>query len=695
MKKLNFFTGGHPLRLDDLNHLQDGIIDAIKGVVNGLGANNQNLILQGCVVSGVSPQVISAGYIYFNGEVYPVDSQTLPFLAFGESYYFQVEELTVSPSPVTYQDTVAKDVHVRRRMKVVNASVAPVNSFLINSAVRLNQILGATPQRGIIMYSGPITNFETSGKGKPNTQLDGWALCLSGDTEVLLADYTTKTIKEIVDNKLEVEVLSYDILTKTFLPKKITNWYRNESSIDDFSHLKLKNLGTKGKRVLNATKDHPVYTKDGYVKVEDLNGRKIYKLGKSLTVEGQQALLGMYLGDGSCDHRYVFGTSHGERQKGYLSFVAKKLGKPVVKFSQSSGYGAGKVGYLTRIALKSIGQEILHLLKKPKVKKETLEKLGDIGLAFWYMDDGQYCFDKNPKGEIYKNSHRAVLHTQGFDINELTEIISFFESKFNCKVVKYKSPQCIKPDSYFIKLDESGSRQFFKLIAPYIHKDLLYKLPESFQNCENKLNSLEFVKTDLVEVDYKQTDVNKLSRQTIKKTDYSVRYDIQVEDTHCFFANGILVHNCNGGTFTVPGGGTITVPDLRGKFVVGYDNRSIDPSNSVWDASYNTIDGNSIPNGTGGEKEHVLTKDELPPHEHGLSPDWIAVAGMYPSGTGAPQGRPSIASGTDASITVGGFSEYPLSSTHLSEDGTIDGLVSNPHENRPPYFTVCYIMKLL
>ena len=108
MKKLNLATGGHPLRLNDIVHLQDGVIDALKGVVNGLGANNQNLILQGCVTSGVFPVSLSAGYIYYSGEVYPVDAQTLPALAIGQVYYFQVEEVVVSPSPVSYQNSTPK-----------------------------------------------------------------------------------------------------------------------------------------------------------------------------------------------------------------------------------------------------------------------------------------------------------------------------------------------------------------------------------------------------------------------------------------------------------------------------------------------------------------------------------------------------------------------------------------------------------
>lgn len=178
MKKLNLSTGGHPFQVDDLTTLQDGIIEALRGVVDGLGSNNQAFILQGCTQTGLT---INAGFIFWNGEIYPVDTHPKPGLFLGAQYYWQVQEVVLSPSPVTYQDSTIHNVHVRRRMHLVVAASLPVDSVAATTVVRLNQILGLTPQNGIIMYSGVLTNFDTFGRGKAGTQLDGWALC-NGNT---------------------------------------------------------------------------------------------------------------------------------------------------------------------------------------------------------------------------------------------------------------------------------------------------------------------------------------------------------------------------------------------------------------------------------------------------------------------------------------------------------------------------------
>ena len=103
--------------------------------------------------------------------------------------------------------------------------------------------------------------------------------------------------------------------------------------------------------------------------------------------------------------------------------------------------------------------------------------------------------------------------------------------------------------------------------------------------------------------------------------------------------------------------GYISVPDLRGRFVVGYD-----PSNR----DYNTI-GNM-----GGEALVTLTLDQIPPHSHKITfkeEKWgdNANSRPFPNRT-----RPDSSYTADTQVTGGG----------------------NAHENRPPYYVLAYVMKI-
>jgi microcystin-dependent protein len=174
MKRINLTTGGHPFQVDDLQVMEDGIIEALGAVAASIGNPHTSFIMQGCTQVGFNMQ---AGYIFFLGEVFPVDAQTIPLLAMGMQMYWVVQENVIAPSPVTYQDATVHNVHVRRTLVLQGAVAPPLNSILVLTLPRLNQILGLTPQAGIIMYSGSTTNFITNGLGKVGTQLDGWALC--------------------------------------------------------------------------------------------------------------------------------------------------------------------------------------------------------------------------------------------------------------------------------------------------------------------------------------------------------------------------------------------------------------------------------------------------------------------------------------------------------------------------------------
>jgi len=127
---------------------------------------------------------------------------------------------------------------------------------------------------------------------------------------------------------------------------------------------------------------------------------------------------------------------------------------------------------------------------------------------------------------------------------------------------------------------------------------------------------------------------------------------------------------------TVPAGwtlcnGTNGAPDLRDKFLVGAGN------------SY-TI-GN-----TGGANTVALTMDQMPKHSHSIrgceAAGWARNAlyfGMSDHGNDHLAGYTQPDNPTDVGYK-GLDSQYPLGFTGNNA----------PHENRPPYYAVAYIMKL-
>jgi microcystin-dependent protein len=180
MKKIQMFQGGHPFHNDDLLHMQEGLIEAIKAVVEAIASvgdtpNANAYILKGVVETG-NVTSYTSGYIYYNGEVFEVIDGT-PLLSIGNQgeYYWEVEQSTVTPSPVTYQDGQLRNVHIRRRMRLVLANSVS-EGVLRSQTIRLSKTIGIVPKSGIIMYSGAVSNF-SSGVGITGSTVQGWALC--------------------------------------------------------------------------------------------------------------------------------------------------------------------------------------------------------------------------------------------------------------------------------------------------------------------------------------------------------------------------------------------------------------------------------------------------------------------------------------------------------------------------------------
>lgn len=129
----------------------------------------------------------------------------------------------------------------------------------------------------------------------------------------------------------------------------------------------------------------------------------------------------------------------------------------------------------------------------------------------------------------------------------------------------------------------------------------------------------------------------------------------------------------SGAVGNIPAGwalcdGANGTPDLRGRFVVGYN-----PN----DTDYNTI-GNF-----GGEKEVTLTDKEcaLPSHKHLYSK--MNISGKIDNGGTLDHRSSDYADGHN----YGDGNPYT--------ENTFIEKAEKPHENRPPYYVLAYIMKIV
>ena len=128
------------------------------------------------------------------------------------------------------------------------------------------------------------------------------------------------------------------------------------------------------------------------------------------------------------------------------------------------------------------------------------------------------------------------------------------------------------------------------------------------------------------------------------------------------FVSGMIIL-WSGAADAIPTGFTLcngqnNTPDLRGRFVVGYHD-----SNGDYDV-----------NDTGGAETVTLSIAQIPSHDHNVD-----VLAEFASTHGTWQ-------------TAGGYRQVHTGGTHRKPI-TSDTGGGGSHENRPPYYALCYIMK--
>jgi microcystin-dependent protein len=145
---------------------------------------------------------------------------------------------------------------------------------------------------------------------------------------------------------------------------------------------------------------------------------------------------------------------------------------------------------------------------------------------------------------------------------------------------------------------------------------------------------------------------------------------------------------CDGGSLN-----GVTTPDLRGRFVLPYNNSAAGVNGSSTDGG-NTTTGTGARTSTtlsgavgrtGGEVLHTITTNELTTHNHSVTdPGHSHSATTYDAGS--------------IHNDFGSNTSYAGSGTAYTNTNTTGITISNtggsqPHNNIPPYYVLAFIMK--
>jgi Rnl2 family RNA ligase len=357
--------------------------------------------------------------------------------------------------------------------------------------------------------------------------------CLHGDSRVLLVDGSYQCIRDIVDNKLDVEVLGMDE-QGNYVPSKITDYFVNGKT-KDWRKVTVErfSLGSgPSKCVVVCTPNHQFYVPDKkcYVACDDLDLNDEVLACRNqpeLSFAEKQIIIGKMLGDASYSQKQrSVSFSHKKQHEEYLDYTLKSLGYWAGNRQKNTVSGHGTEMCRGRTISSPVIQEFVEpWIKDGKkiVPKSIIGTLSPIALAFWYMDDGTLSHDNCQEDRI-------VFSTCGFteeDVDNILSALELLDIKANKRFYDY----------LYVVLNADSADKLFTLIKPYIPICMQYKLPEYYRSnyyIENFHSEYkQFCRPQKVLSIEKYTPFNRFKKYDITTT------------THNFFANNVLVHNSN------------------------------------------------------------------------------------------------------------------------------------------------------
>jgi recombination protein RecA len=365
--------------------------------------------------------------------------------------------------------------------------------------------------------------------------------CFSYGTRVTLADGTSEKIGKIVNQKLPVEVLSYDPEVGKVVPKKVVNWFDNGVT-GQFLQITVARPGGNGRSQMGVTANHQIRTPGGWREAGELipGDRVMLAQPHRLSDQQWQVVLGGLMGDGALSPSRIAGSlgtrfrmGHGVKQLEYLDWKGSLLGN-IEQCRTTNAKGAGFIDLTPLPELAPIREAVYWGDGKKHLSYEYLKALTPLALAVWYMDDGSlHNRSKQLQERTKDGSGRSEICVQGMSTGSQQRLVEHLAGAFDLHpTLSLRGAR--KQAVLTFATDETA--KLHALIARFVHPSMQDKLLERFRG--QFAVEPEFVEATVLPVPALVTAVK------VKPKGRSMhRFDIEVEGSHNYLADGVIVHN--------------------------------------------------------------------------------------------------------------------------------------------------------
>jgi recombination protein RecA len=369
--------------------------------------------------------------------------------------------------------------------------------------------------------------------------------CFSYATRVTLADGTQEKIGKIVNQKLPVEVMSYDIARDEFVPRKVVNWFDNGPT-EEFLRFTVARGSGNGRSQFSVTPNHLISTPHGWEHAGELavGDTVLQAVEHKLSAFQWDVILGSLLGDGSLSstrsgHGARFRIGHGQKQAEYADWKASLFANlNVSRSTNDKGAVFHDVQPLPELAEL---RRAVYLGGQKVLSWDYLKRLTPLSIALWYQDDGTFALrSKGLQGRTAGGSGRSEICVQAIEAGSRQRLRDLLADTWGIEAKLVE-----RGGNAIMQFPTAETAKLHALIAPFVHPSMAYKLLPRYQGrfaVEPVFEAPRTVAVPMPIVDITSGPPNGGATH---------RFDLEVEGTHTYLADGVVVHNSPE---TTPGG---------------------------------------------------------------------------------------------------------------------------------------------